>query len=335
MRLSSIALWSVAAGLLIGPAAALARAPAGDGIQLDWSVPDLSTATPGSAPTGGSGDEIAPDLRTELSGYDFRSGPSLEGMLLAAAPATSPVAVLGRNESFVNATIALASDLHIHMGAIAVRPDLAALPPVSSVDQLQLSRAANLDDSRTILAGADWDIASWGGLGIAASQTQQTGFGWPAALEFQGAKAVTAFGVSVHLNFGDGWITTFTYDEGRTQLDLRPNALSVANEAKNGSGFDVAISKTGLFGEDALGLALIRPMPPNANGLAPGGNYSGLLGSQISLSSATPETDFQLDYETSFNGNITLQANAGYQTNVAGQNGARAISVLSRAKINF
>ncbi len=56
----------------------------------------------------------------------------------------------------------------------------------------------------------------------------------------------------------------------------------------------------------------------------------------MSLASATPETDVELGYITTFfDGALALQANAGYQMNFAGQSGTNALTVLSRAKINF
>ena len=38
---------------------------------------------------------------------------------------------------------------------------------------------------------------------------------------------------------------------------------------------------------------------------------------------------------TFMDGALALQANAGYQMNVAGLGGTNAVSVISRAKINF
>ena len=56
----------------------------------------------------------------------------------------------------------------------------------------------------------------------------------------------------------------------------------------------------------------------------------------VSMASATPETDLELGYVTTFmDGALALQANAGYQMNVAGLGGSNAVSVISRAKINF
>ena len=57
---------------------------------------------------------------------------------------------------------------------------------------------------------------------------------------------------------------------------------------------------------------------------------------QVSLAPGTPETDVELGYVTTFlDGALALQANAGYQMNLAGQKGQNSVTVLSRAKINF
>jgi hypothetical protein len=325
MRLRSIAAWSTAAVLLAGTAMADPRA--GTPIALDWSSLDMPAGTSAGAPGDAALSDLAPDLQARFPGYDLQAGPSFAGLVPPEPPAS-----LGRqlfeSERFAGATLALAGDLHLHLGAAASRPADSGLPLVSNLEQLQLSRAAALDGSRTILAGADWDVASWGGLGIAAAQFTQPDGGWAGLTgpQFATPRVSTLFGVSAHLNFGDGWITSFSYDEGRTQYDLRPDALSITNDDTASRIFDFTVTKSDVFGGDALGLSWVRPAQPSD---------SVLLAPQISLSSSTPESDFQLDYETSFNGNVTLQANAGYQMNVNGQNGTKAISVLSRAKINF
>ena len=330
MRLSSVAAWSTAAVLAIGPAMADARGDAGAAIPLDWSVSGMSALSAGTAGAQSSesgSDALAPDLKSRFPGYQLQTGPALAGLLPLELP-ESPGARLFQSGRFLGTTMALASDLHLRFGASETRPDETGLPLVSDLEQLQLSRAAEFDGSRTILAGADWDVASWGGLGIAAGQFTQpgAGSGWPAGAALPDARAATMFGVSAHLNFGDGWVTSFSYDEGRAQFDLRPDALSLNTEETASRIFDFTVSKNDVFGGDALGLSWVRPAQPSD---------SVLLAPQISLSSSTPETDLQLDYETSFNGNVTLQANAGYQMNVGGQSGTKAISVLSRAKINF
>jgi len=324
MRLSAFAVWSAAAVLLIGPAMKAARAGSDTTVQLALSAPGLLAGAPDSAAAGSASDSLVPDLTAQFPDSAAQLSVAFGGQLLGVGAAWPHAAVAG-DDVFANQTISLTNDVHIRLGAAEARPDETALPLVSDLSQLQLSRAAETGGARTLLASAEWNFSSWGGLGIAAAQGSNFAFGAPVRFDFP--DTTTVLGVSAHLNFGDGWVTSFSYDEGRTQLDLRPNTLELSGDDRaDARSFGVGVAKDDLFGEDALGISLIRPTQPSD---------SVLLASQVSLPSATPETDLQLRYETSFNGNITLQANAGYQTNVAGQNGARAISILSRAKINF
>jgi hypothetical protein len=330
MRPGSIIASGIACGaaiaFLMGPAIAQTRRDTA--IRLDWSASELS----GPAVATAALDGTTADLQARFPGYDLDA----DDFLLAMGTAKSPDAMLFERESFTSETLALAGDMHLRLTEARLQPDGVNLAPISDFSEMETGRPAQLPQPATLLAGAEWDFASWGGLGIAGSQTQSDPFsGGPGRFELPGDRFASMLGVSAHLNFGDGWVTSFSYDEGKTQLDLRPNVLAVSDDTKSDGVFGVGVAKNDLFGEDALALDMIRPVQPNGNNLVNNGNYSGLLGPQISLSSATPETDFQLDYETSFNGNVMLQANAGYQMNVAGQNGTKAISVLSRAKINF
>lgn len=255
------------------------------------------------------------------------------GLNLGAAPLGLDFKLPSLKGGFTDATIALASDLHLEFGAAVERAPAPDLPSLSSLDRLELSHATQDTGTREGLAGVDWSFASWGNLGLSVSHSQ-LGYaspGGPLMLQTGGTNATTV-AISARLSLGDGWVTNISYDQGRSQLDMRPNGFI----AKNGDahGFGIAVAKYGLFGADSLGLAMVRPVASDATELAQNG-YSGLLGNAASLSEQSPETDVELGYETSFNGNITLEANAGYQMNVAGQSGTRAVSVLSRAKINF
>jgi hypothetical protein len=54
------------------------------------------------------------------------------------------------------------------------------------------------------------------------------------------------------------------------------------------------------------------------------------------VTGTAPESDIEFGYVTSFlGGSLALQANAAYQVNANGQRGENAVSVVSRAKINF
>ena len=87
----------------------------------------------------------------------------------------------------------------------------------------------------------------------------QARIGWQSAPPGATDQPGWTLGVSGHLAFGSGWITSFNYNEGVTQLDLRPAGNLLAAENARGRSYGVAIAKHGLFGDDALGLAVTRP----------------------------------------------------------------------------
>jgi len=142
-----------------------------------------------------------------------------------------------------------------------------------------------------------------------------------------------AVSVSARLGLGSGWVTTASFSEGLSQLDLRGGAVSEAREQS----YSFAITKHGLFGDDALGLSLSQPAPSMAGSFASllgGGDLPPLVAGRTLA--GRPETDFQLGYVTNFlDGAVALQTNAAYQMNVQGKNGASSVSLLSRAKIKF
>jgi hypothetical protein len=150
----------------------------------------------------------------------------------------------------------------------------------------------------------------------------------------------TALGVSARVAFGNGWVTTASYNEGITQLDIKPGFTPSLADSLRTRSYGISIAKNGLFGDDALGLAVSRPAF-GADGsvflTTPTGQSAPQFFSHNNLlNSATPETDIEVGYVTTFlDGSLALQTNASYQMNFAGQNGATSVSLLSRARIKF
>jgi hypothetical protein len=134
-------------------------------------------------------------------------------------------------------------------------------------------------------------------------------------------------------------VTEASYSEGTTQLDLRPGALGTGMESEmHMHSYGIAVAKHGLFGNDALGVAFSRPAPNYGNSAFSAGNAGDMqfFNRDKLFAGTMPETDIELGYVTNFFGNsVALQANASYQTNLGGQNGINAVSLLSRAKIKF
>ena len=275
------------------------------------------------------------DMSGHFSEYGSESSAAYNGLFLSASAVNSPYAGLTNGGSYLGSTIALADDVHMRLGESILDPQRAEyqVPEFSYLAQLEGPQALyNLRQAQSSLAGVDWDFASWGGLGVVATQTNEQngllgGFN-SGALAVAKSASTSAVGVSARVGFGDGWVTTFSYNEGITQLALKPDALITSSDTLHSRAYGFAVAKHGLFDDDdSLGLAVTRPLQVYAGGVnisaADGvdqttGNLT--IGHQyVSLASNTPETDLELGYVTTFmDGALALQANAGYQMNVAG-----------------
>ncbi len=143
----------------------------------------------------------------------------------------------------------------------------------------------------------------------------------------------SSLGISARVGFGEGWVTTLSFSEGVTHLDLNHDAGVGNPDSLRSQAYGIAIAKSGLFGADAFGVAVSQPLQvyagtANFAGLAP--NF-GLTSQQQAR-----ESDVEFGYVTTFlDGTIALQANAAYQMNAAGAKGQNAVAGVARAKVNF
>jgi len=196
--------------------------------------------------------------------------------------------------------------------------------------QLTLRLAPSLRSTGTTTANISWNLTDWSTVGITASHS----IGDPLLLGSVASPLVTgpssensALGISARVGFAEGWVTTLTYSEGISQLDLS----QIATNAVRSDAYRIGVAKTGLFGNDALGIALSRP--PLIYGVtgfgAPANNFA-------LTTSPARESDVELGYVTSFlDGTLALQANAAYEVNPAGVRGQNALAAVARAKLNF
>ena len=292
------------------------------------------------------------DMSGHFSAYDSEASAAYNGLFLSAGAVNSPYAALTNGGSYLGSTIALADDVHLRIGESILDPQRPEyqVPTFSYLSQLEGPQPLyDLRQAQSSLAGVDWDFAPWGGLGVIATNTSEQngllgGFN-SGSLAVAKSANTSSVGVSARVGFGDGWVTTFSYSEGITQLDLKADALISSADTLHSRSYGFAVAKHGLFGDDdSLGLAVTRPLQIYSGGV----NISAADGidattgdlkighEYVSLTSNTPETDLELGYVTTFlDGAVALQANAGYQMNVAGLGGTNALSVISRAKINF
>jgi len=291
-------------------------------------------------PDGGYQPAPSIDLGGDV-GLLSRFGGAADGGLLSPGAFNSPYVALNDSDTYSNSAVALGDDVHMRFGADLIGEQHSGyqLPDFSYLSEQQRPLA------QSSFAGVDWDFANWGGLGVAATHISESNglFGGAnaGALSVGKSTNTSALGMSAHLGFGDGWVTTFSYSEGITQLSLKSDSLISTTDTLHSRAYGFAVAKHGLFDDDdSLGLAVTRPLQVYgsansavADAIDPdlkfGHDY-------VPLTSTTPETDLELGYVTTFmDGALALQANAGYQMNVAGLGGSNAVSVISRAKINF
>jgi hypothetical protein len=289
------------------------------------------------------------DSSGQFNATDVQSSSAYDGLLLSEPLLNLPYAALTSDSSYVGANITLADGLAMRFGASSLsaqNPEF-DVPAFGNIAQLDGPQQYDLRSARTGLAGLDWDFASWGGLGIIASRTSEQngilGSANTGPLSFAKSADSTTVGASAHVGFGDGWVTTVSFSQGTTNLDLRASNLEPSGETLHSSSYALAIAKHGVFGDDSIGFSVIRPIQifsgdgafQSNDGFDTGSDPIFSHGRDL-LIGQTPETDLEVGYVTSFfNGALALQANAGYQMNLAGQSGTNGLSVISRAKINF
>jgi hypothetical protein len=286
------------------------------------------------------------DLAGRIAPVDLSSSHAFDGLFLSSASAGSPYAALAGGDAYAGVSISLGSGLQVSAGTAAIaRGDAgAALDSYTVLSRLggqPMPYATRTADA--LLAGLSWQPTDWASFGVLGSNTsERDGILGNAA---PGANADTAaLAVSARVRFGNGWSTTASYGVGLTQIDLKagfnPLALS-PGDSLHSRAYGIAIAKNGLFGDDALGVAVSSPAL-GANGAftsMPGiVSAPALVGRNGLITGVGParETDVEIGYVTTFlDGSLALQTNAQFQMNYAGRDGANAVSLLSRARIKF
>jgi subtilisin family serine protease len=291
------------------------------------------------------------DMAGRFNAYDAGTSIAYDGLFLSAAGVNSPYANLTDGGNFVGTTIAISDELHLRLAESSlarVAPEF-EVPVFSALAQIEGHHyGVDQREASSGVASLNWDFADWGGVGIIASQTSEQngvlGGLTSGPLVVATSADTSALGVSTRIGFGDGWVTTIAYNEGITKLNLKQGGLLSSADTLWSRSYGIAVAKHGLFDDgDSLGLAVSLPIQIFAgdatlhavtsldeNGIAKFGDE------KISLANKSPQTDFEVGYVTTFlDGALALQANAGYQMNLAGQDGQNSLSVLSRAKINF
>ncbi|MBV9991641.1 MAG: hypothetical protein JOZ72_10145 [Alphaproteobacteria bacterium] len=323
----------------LGPSDALLGMPGGE-----FAAPASGTAA-GSIPVldGVNLDfGVGADLAGRFNSYDAAGSKLYDGLFFSAGAVNSPYASVANGGSYLASSVALSDGLRFTFGEASLGQGLSAYTTSPAATVARLGGAPDPFDTRSansLLAGVSLDVAPWAGIGVTASQTSEHD-GLLGAYNPAVRQADTqALGVSARLQLGGGWMTTASFAQAITKLDLKPGLNTAPDELPSRS-YGIAVAKRGLFGNDAMGVAVTRPAPGTAGSefdLVSGiGSRPQMVPQNFLVDPGSPETDFELGYVTTFlDGSVALQTNAAYQMNYAGQSGNNAVSFLSRAKIKF
>ena len=324
-----VALWASAASAATSIASASKSAAVTDHItNLNLggvAAPALALDAPSLRPNIVS---LARGMQLELA--HGRSWDPYSDVFPASASLNS--AFLGGTNTFAGASFALSRDMSVNVGHLALGLDALndAQPSVLSRD-LAARLGANLRSIGTSSAALNWNFADWGAVGLTASRSSGNSSLLGASLRSGSPAESSALGISARVGFAEGWVTTLTYAEGVTQLDLNRELIGKSDPLRS-EAYGIGLAKTGLFGDDAFGIALSRPLQVYTGGK----NFGGLNTNFALANTQARESDLELGYVTSFlDGSLALQANAAYQVNAAGAKGQNALAAVARAKLNF
>jgi hypothetical protein len=283
---------------------------------------------------------VSTDIASRV--YPGDAASENDALFLSAPALGSPYASLANGGAFAAASFDLTDDLHFVIGGTSLSSGMDIYPASAASTIARMGGQLLPYDTRSansILGGITLEFAPWGGVTFTGSQTiEQNGVlgDYDPTVRLADTSALD---MSAHLQLGGGWVTSASFSAGITKLDMKPGFGAASSEIGTRS-YGLSVAKRGVFGNDAMGVAISRPAAGSADSefallTADDARPQFFAGNRL-LDGQSPETDFEVGYVTTFlDGSVALQANAAYQMNFAGQSGTNAVSLLSRAKIKF
>ena len=335
------AVWAsgAAAAPMVYMPAAFKPAP-GFGVMLDRTghVVNLNLSGVAGPSFAQNGSLLRPGSLNLTHGlrFDFSQGRNWDNYgNLFSSPAALTSAYLSGTNTYSGATFALGKSMSLSLGRETMSLGaVSADQPSDLARMLALRSGADLNSIGATTANLNWNFASWGGLGVTASRST----GDAALMSIVNSPIVlpsaaqsSSLGITARVGFGEGWVTTVAYSEGVTQLDLSSSLKLNNPDPLHSQSYGIGIAKTGLFGDDALGIAISQPLQVYS-----GTNLAAVNSGFALANTPARESDVALGYVTTFlDGALALQANAAYQVNAAGTKGQTAVTGVARAKLNF
>lgn len=291
-------------------------------------------------------------LSGRLNQYDTGASPAYSGLFLSASAVNSPYASLTDGGNYFGATINLADGLDVRTGFSWMTPEgqKFSVPMSDQLARYNLTQQSALEQrsANAAVMSIAWKFADWGGLGIVASQTGENngvlGGLATGALNVARSADTSAVGASARFSLGGSWIATLAYGEGVTHLNAQSAGLLNSASALRSRSYGIALATRNVFGDDdSLGFALTRPMHIySGSGLLTAATDADPMGNltishgQVNFAESTPETDLEVGYTRTFmDGRLSLQSDAAYQMDVAGQTGRNAATFVTRLNLKL
>ncbi len=279
---------------------------------------------------------------------DLAASQAYDGLFMSASALNSPYLALTTDANFVAGAVDLGDGVTFSAGRAEQQADsLAAYNDgVLSLEEmigLNQSDTAHMRSASNSATAVSWQIAPWAIVGMTAGYTDEQnsvlGGTEAGALALVGDAQTASIGLAGRVNLGGNWVTSASWSQGSTTASPTSGSLFQSLSQIESEAYGVALSKLGVLGDtDSLGVSVSRPLHIT-NGSAIMTLSTGVTDARaiiysterVDLASSTPETDYEFGYTTKLANALTLQANALYQQDVAGeagQNGAAAFATI-------
>jgi hypothetical protein len=237
------------------------------GGDVQTSVATVLTGSPLglTAPSFASSMLLGPNLALD-SGRGLDLANRFTGRNEPLSAVTAPYLALANGARYSGLTFASSDKLRVRAGVAVASDRLDRFRFDAGAPTGPLALTYDASQSQSLLGGIAFDPSRSLGFDLSAIANQRSGvpLGFGNAAGIAPRSSSQALTVAGHMNIGQGWVTTASFSEGMTQLDQRIGPATNLHEQS----FSFAITKHGLFGDDAVALSFSRPAPSLAGSLA-------------------------------------------------------------------
>jgi hypothetical protein len=287
-----------------------------------------------------------------INSLDLAAGPAGSDMFLGVSALNSPFAALTEGGSFAAVATRIGDDLRIGFGqswfdaADITDAGDGMLRPEDLTGDLLRSRN-HLRQAATTAATLDYAATDWLTLGAIATYTEESnsllGSEEAGALALIASSGTVAMGLAARADLGDGWNATASWSVGQSDVTAASNSLFASVSEVFSQAYGLALTKTGVFGdEDQIGVAISRPLHVT-RGAAKVILSTGVTEAReiiysdemLNLASSTPETQIEAGYSTQIGDRAHLSVSALYQQNADGEAGKDSVGAVVRFRMEF